>query len=155
MTNDHLDALVAASSDPLLQMIAHSLQTSGAPRFLLALLVLPAGEHRVLVDHHEVMDADREAVLVVTGEADERDASLSFASNMPSASGAIMPTVWHHYRVQGGVLREAKTFEESPPDQWDIETELAPLATGSWEVEDLAEALGLRLERGPEAPTPR
>ena len=149
----------SAPTDPTLVMAAHSLQASGAPRFLIHLMTLGPGEHRIALDHPEVDEADREGWLFVLEGPRGRRAALSFASafRAEEASGVVLPTVWHHYLVEDDELREAKTHEENAPSRYDIAVELRALASGEGAVEDWCDACALPLDaalRGAAPPPP-
>ena len=145
--------------DPLAAMAAHSLQASGAPRFLIQLLTLPAGEHLIPLDHPEVDANDRSAWLLIEDSDEARRAVLSFPSRFTAEgqAGLAMPAVWHHYVVEDGTLSEAKTLEESVPDRLDVSVELRDMAAGSLAVEDFCDACSLALDTsiaGTDAPSP-
>lgn len=149
----------SAPTDPTLVMAAHSLRASGAPRFLIHLVALGPGEHRIGLDHPEVDEADREGWLLVSDGPQGRRAALSFASGFraETAAGVVLPTVWHHYLVEGEEMREAKTHEESPPSRYDVAVELRALAAGTGAVEDWCDACALPVDpglRGMDAPPP-
>ena len=140
----------SAPADPTtLLMAAHSLRMSGAPRFLIHLVALDPGEHRIALDHPEVDEADREGWLFVSEGQRGRRAALSFPSAFRAEeTDVVLPTVWHHYLVEGEELREAKTHEETAPSRYDVAVELRVLASGQGAVEDWCDACALPLDAG-------
>ena len=149
----------SAPSDPVLLMAAHSLRASGAPRFLIHFVALNPGEHRIALDHPEVDAADREGWLFVSEGPRGRRAALSFPSvfRAEEEAGVALPTVWHHYLVEGDEMSEAKTHEETLPERFDVAVELRALASGEGAVEDWCDACALPLEprlRGASPPPP-
>jgi len=135
--------------EALLRLVADALLHSDAPRFLLSLVTLPEGEHRLVIDLPEV-EPEHEAWLLVSGTEDGRRARLSFVSafDAENAAGTAMPAVWHHYLIERGVLREAKTLEETLPASFDYVIDLESLAGGSAAIEDLCDACGLVRDPG-------
>lgn len=143
--------------DPLDLMIAHALQASAAPRFLISLFTLGPGEHRIAVDLPEVGEAGQDgAWLLVTGTGPGRRARLSFASRFDkeNAAGLAMPTIWHHILIDDGALREAKTLEETLPERFDVEIEVRALSSESG-IEDLCDACAWPTEAALRGQPPR
>ena len=145
--------------DPLNAMAAHTLQVSDAPRFLISLFTLGPGEHRITINHPEVEPNPREAWVHVSGKGGAWRAHLSFPSTFAKEDGLglLLSTVWHHYLLSGGVLHEAKTFEETLPTRFDVTVEVQALAAGTMAVEDLCDACALPRDpalRGAPPPVP-
>lgn len=146
------------NENPLFQMIAATLQSSDAPRFLLSMFTNDLGEHQILIDHPEVDEADNHAWLLISNEDGIR-IRLSFASNFRD-EGNAMPratTVWHHYLVTNDTFMEAKTIEETLPASFDYEVDISSIAANSLTIEDLCDACALPRDdtlRGKAAPKP-
>lgn len=134
------------TTDPLLLMVADTLRSSDAPRYLISLCQLGPGEYRIEIDHAEVSEADSADVWLLVSEGERgRRGRLSFPSTFrdENANGLPFQTVWHHYLVSDGMFREAKTMEETLPAQFDYEIDLSSLAASVSSVEDLCDACAL------------
>jgi hypothetical protein len=146
------------ADDPLLLMVMDSLRRSDAPRFLLSLFALGPGEHRIGPPLPGV-SAESEVWVIITGTGQQRRArvSIPFLFKEENQAGLEMPTVWQHVVASGARLRETKTYEESLPDTYDYEVELAQIAAGDLTVEDMCDACDFPRNlavRGQEAQSP-
>jgi hypothetical protein len=146
------------TDDPLILMAADSLRRSDAPRFLLSLFSLPPGEHRIAPPLPGVSTASEVWVFITeTGGRRRARVSIPFHFEEENSAGLMMPTVWQHVLVDGTAVREAKTYEETLPETFDHEVELAQIAAGDLAIEDMCDACDLPRDpalRGQEAPPP-
>jgi hypothetical protein len=146
------------TDDPLLLMVTDNLRRSDAPRFLLSLFALTPGEYRIGPPLPGV-SAESEVWAFITGAGAQRRArvSIPFLFQEENQAGLDMPTIWQHVVAEAGLLREAKTFEESMPEAYDYEIELAQIAASDLAIEDMCDACDFPRDpavRGREAPPP-
>ena len=129
---------------PLFRMIAANLRASDAPRFLLSLVTLEPGEHKIAIDHPEVEASDSTAWVIVSSSNEIR-VRLSFVSNFSDEMIAISQTtsVWHHYLIKDETFHEAKTVEETLPERFDYAVDLNTLAANTAAIEDLCDTCAL------------
>lgn len=130
----------------IFDMVAHSLRVSDAPRFLLAMFSNEPGMHEIDIDGFDGTEVPVEGRLFVA--EDRALVTLSFETQYDYSLSRNVTSVWHHYRVENEMLKEAKTHEETQPSSFDYEIDLGSLAADIANVNDLCDACAL--PRSPE-----
>ena len=105
-------------ADPGTAAVLHALERSAAPRFLVSLLELPAGEYLIPVDDASLGPQDRRGDLVVSAEGGERRAELRYVNSFSTEAARQigLEPVYTHILIRDGELRLHRGTDPYTPE---------------------------------------
>jgi hypothetical protein len=95
--------------------LIYELRKSDAPRFLLSLLQLPAGLHRIIIDDPTLSKDEQVGELIVEEDETGRKAELVYVRSFPT-SESLTP-IYHVYVQQKDTLSVSQTIDGNAPEK--------------------------------------